>query len=81
MIYSTKRDQYWSFWCQGWGNYHDQEFIGGSRAGEAGEANEVAEAAEVNEAAEVFWFLKITFEEFRVIQVLEFYDLRTNFDV
>jgi hypothetical protein len=79
MIYSTKRDQYWSFWCQGWSNHHDQELLGGNsagRAGEAGEANEVAEAAEVNEAAEVSWALKITFEDFRVIQVLEFYDLK-----
>ena len=81
MIYSTKRDQYWSFWCQGWSNHHDQEFLGGNRAGEAGEANEVAEAAEVNEAAEVSRVLKITSEDFRVIQVLEFYDLMTNFDV
>ena len=81
MIYSTKRDQYCSFWCQGWSNHHDQDFLGGNRAGEAGEANEVAEAAEVNEAAEVFWALKITSEDFRVIQVLEFYDLKTNFIV
>ena len=74
MIYSTKRDQYWSFWCQEWSNHHDQEFIGGNRAGEVGEANEAAEAAEVNEAAEVSWVLKITSEDFRVIQVIEFYD-------
>ena len=72
-------DQYWSFWCQEWSNH--QEFLGGYRAGEVGEANEVAEAAEVNEAAEVSWVLKITFEDFRVIQVPEFFDLRTNFDV
>ena len=50
-------------------------------AGEAGEANEVAEVTEVNEAAEVSWVLKITSDDFRVIQVLEFYDFRTNFDV
>jgi hypothetical protein len=84
MIYSKKRDQCWSFWCQGWSNHHDQEFLGGNRAGEAGEAgeaNEVAETAEVNEAAEVSRVLKITSEDFRVIQVLEFYGLRTNFDV
>ena len=47
----------------------------------AGEANEVAEAAEVIEAAEVFSALKITSDDFRVIQVLEFYDLKTNFIV
>ena len=29
MIYSTKSDQYWSFWCQGRSNHHDQEFLGG----------------------------------------------------
>ena len=81
MIYSTKRDQYWSFWCQEWSNHHDQEFIGGNRAGEAGEAKEVAEAAEVNEAAEVSRALKTTSEDFRVIRVLEFHGLRTNFDV
>ena len=25
MIDSTKRDQYWSFWCQEWSDHHDQE--------------------------------------------------------
>jgi hypothetical protein len=45
----------------------------GSRDDEAGEANEVAEAAEVNEAAEISRALKITSEDFRVIQVLELY--------
>ena len=78
MNYSTKRDQHWSFWCQGWSNHHDQEFLGGYRAGEAGEANEVAEAAEVNEAAEVSWVLKITSEDFRVILDLEIMNLRTK---
>ena len=61
MIHSTKRDQYWSFWCQGKGNYHDQEFIGGNTAGEVVEANEVAKAAEFNEAVEVSRVIKITF--------------------
>ena len=75
MIYSQKRDQYWSFWCQGWSNHHDKEFFGGNRAVEAGDANEVAETAEVNEAAEVSQALKITSEDFKVIQVLELYDL------
>ena len=41
---------------------------------EAAEASEIAEAAEVNEAAEVSRVLKITSEDFKVIQVLEFYD-------
>ena len=36
------------------------------------EASEVAEADEVNEAAEVYKRSKITIEDFRVIQVLEF---------
>ena len=36
------------------------------------EASEVAEAAEVNEAAEVSKGSKITTEDFRAIQVLEF---------
>ena len=36
------------------------------------EATEVAEADEVNEAAEVSKGSKITTEDFRVIQVLEF---------
>ena len=36
------------------------------------EASEVAEAGEVNEAAEVSKGSKITAEDFRVIQVLEF---------
>jgi hypothetical protein len=42
------------------------------------EASEVAEAAEVNEAGEVSKAWKITTEDFRVFQVLEFNNLRTN---
>ena len=44
------------------------------------EASEVAEADEVNEAAEVSKGSKITTEDFRVIQVLEF-SLLCYFDV
>ena len=44
---------------------------------EAVEANEVAEAAEVNEAAVISKAWKITIEDFRVIVVLEFNNLRT----
>ena len=44
----------------------------------AGEANE---AGEVNEAAEVYQALKITTEDFRVIQVLEFYDLSRDIHI
>ena len=53
MIHSTKRGQYWSFWCQGWSNNQDQEVFWWNRALEAVEASEVAEDHEVNEAAEV----------------------------
>ena len=81
MIYFTKRDQPWSFWCERISNHHDQEFLGGNRAVEASEANDVAEAAEVNEAEEVYKALIITTENFRVILDLEFTNLRTNFDV
>jgi hypothetical protein len=50
----------------------------GNRDLEAGKVSEVVEAAEINEAAEVFKALKITTESFRVIKVLEFYNLRNN---
>ena len=46
---------------------------------EAVEAAEVAEATDINEAAEVFKALKITKEDTRVIQVLEFKNLRILF--
>ena len=45
---------------------------------EAIEDSEVAEAAEVNEAGEVSKAWKITTEDFRVFQVLEFNNLRTD---
>ena len=45
---------------------------------EAVEASELAEATEVNEAGEVSKARKITIEDFRVVFVLEFNDLRTN---
>ena len=53
MIHSTKRGQYWSFWCQGWSNHQNQEVVWWNRAFETVEASEVAEANEVNEDAEV----------------------------
>ena len=59
---------YWSFWSQGGHNHKDEE----NGVVEAIEASEVAEADEVNEADEVSKESKITTEEFRVIQVLEF---------
>ena len=45
---------------------------------EAVEASEVAEATEVNEAGEVSKAWKITTEDFRVFQVIEFNILGTN---
>ena len=42
------------------------------------EASEVAEATEVNEAGEVSQAWKITNEDFIVIQILEFNNLRTK---
>ena len=59
----TKRDSYWSIWCQGWSNHQDEEKNWGNRAVEAVEASEVAEADEVNEAAEVSKGSKITTED------------------
>ena len=81
MIHFTKNDHYWSFWCHWWLNHQDQEVFQGNRAVEAVEASEVAEVAEateVNEAAEVSKAWKITTEDFSVILVLEFNNLRTN---
>ena len=70
--------QYWSFWCHWWSNQWDQEVFWENKAVEAVEANEVAEAAEVNEAAVISKAWKITIEDFRVILVLEFNNLRTK---
>ena len=78
MIHSTKRDMYWSFWCQGWWNHQDQEILWENTAVEAVEATESAEATEVNEAAEIFKAWKIPNEEFRIIQVLKFNNLWTK---
>ena len=55
-----------------------RKFFGGNWALEAVEASEVAEATEVNEAGEVSKAWKITTVDFRVFQVLEFNDFRTN---
>ena len=77
-IQSTTRDLCWSFWWQGWSNNQDQEVFWEKRAVEAVEASKVAEDTEVNEAAEVSKAWKITFEDCRVIQVLEFSNLRTK---
>ena len=62
----TKRDFYWSFWCQGWSNHQNEEKYWGNRAVEAVEAIEVAEADEVNEAAEVSRGWKMTKDDFRL---------------
>ena len=45
---------------------------------DAVEASEFAEATEVNEAGEVSKAWKITSEDFRVFQILEFKTLRTD---
>ena len=58
--------------------YSTSQFFGGNWALEAVEASEVAEAAEVNEAGEVSKARKITTEDFRVFQVLELINLRTD---
>ena len=52
--------------------------MGRNWALEAVEASKVAEAAEVNEVGEVSKAWKITTEDFRVFQVLEFNNLRPN---
>ena len=49
-----------------------------NRSLEAGEASVVAEAAGINEAAEAGEAWMITTEDFRVIQVPEFNNLKTN---
>ena len=58
-----------------------RKFFLRNRAVEAVEASEVAEAAKVNKAPEVSKAWKITTEDFKVIQVLEFNNMRTYFDV
>ena len=52
MIHSTKRDHYWSYWCQEWSNHQDQHFFWWNEAVEVFEAIEVVEAVEVIEATE-----------------------------
>ena len=77
----TKRDSFWSFWCQGWSNHQNEEIFWGNRAVEAVEASEVAEADEANEAAEVSKGSKITSKDLIVIQVLKFGLFWCFFDV
>ena len=67
MIQSTKRDQFWSFWCQGGCNHQDQAVFWEKKALEVAEVIEVAEAAEVNEAVKESEAVKITTEVFRVL--------------
>ena len=78
IIHSTKNCHYWLFWCQWWSDHQDQEVFWVNWALEAVKDSEVAEAAEVDEAGEVFKAWKITTEDFRVFQVLEFNNLRTD---
>ena len=67
MIQSTKKDQFWSFWCQGDEIIKIKKFFWWKRALEVLEAIEVAEAAEVNEAVKVSKAVKITTEVFKVL--------------
>ena len=64
MIHSTKRDQYWSFGCQGWSDLQNQEVFWGNCAVEA---SEVAEATKVNKAGDVFQARKIAIELSRIL--------------
>ena len=73
-----KNDKQWLFWCQWWSDHQDQEVFWGNWTLEAVEASELTEATEVNEAGEVLKAWKITTEDFRVFQVLEFNNFRTN---
>ena len=73
-----KNEQYWSIWCHWWSNHQDQDVFRENKALEAVETNEVAEAAEVYEAGVVFKAWEIPIEDFRVILVLEFNNLRTK---
>ena len=78
-LYSTKNDQYWLFWCQWWSDNQDQTFSWENWPLEAVEAAEAAKAAEVHEDEEVSNAWKITTEDFRGFQILEFNNLRTLF--
>ena len=78
-IHSTKNDQYWLFWCQWWSDNQDQTFSWENWPLEAVEAAEAAKAAEVHEDEEVSNAWKITTEDFRGFQILEFNNLRTLF--
>ena len=62
MIHPTKRDQYWSFWYQGWSNHQVQEVLWWNRAVEVVEVSEVAEADEVNEAWKSLLYLAVSLE-------------------
>ena len=53
MIHSTKRDKYWSFWCQEWYNPQDQYFFDEMRLSRSLRSLRFVEAVEVIEAAEV----------------------------
>ena len=67
MIQSTKRDQYWSFWCQGDAIIKIRQFFEEKRNLEVAEVIEVAGATEVSEAVKVSKVVKITTEVFRVL--------------
>ena len=81
MIQSTKRDQFWSFWCQRGCNHQDQAVFWGKRDLEVAEVIEVAGAAEVNEAVKVSKAVKITTEVFRVLGLIIQWKISLYFDV
>ena len=81
MIHPIKRDQYWSFWYQGWSNHQVQELPWWNEAVEVIEATEVVEAVEVIQAAEVSnakeithyvkWMLFLLLEAKEAVEVIE----------
>ena len=78
MIYSTKITGIGYFGASDDQIIRIRNFVLGNWTLEAVEASEVAEAAEVNKTGEVFKAWKVTPEDFRVFQVLEFNNLRAN---
>ena len=70
--FHKKNDKQWLFWCQWWSDHQDQEVFWGNWTLEAVEASELTEATDVNEAGEVSKAWKITTEDFRVNNILEF---------
>ena len=78
MIHSTKNGQYWSFWYKWWSDHQNQEVALGNRLLRPLKLQRLPRSMRLQR------FLrsgKSTNEVFKVIQVLEFYNLRTNITV